>query len=254
MFALLGERISSPYLRLAIYHKQLSNKMKEALARDAILEIVSLIGISPTERENLLLNICNQYPSARETLSEKDILNHFYQLLGDSLRLRKFVAPEEMHWVVNIVHNLEIRDEIEQALYGFLLTSSDYNVKRRQFGWSLTPNSINKVVRCAIDSEDISLERRIEIAHEFGEPSGGLEGQYFKSLIQKKKYDQLKMLGDDMEDIVVSVVLHDINCMMFDDAIEIIIRLIPRREDLLREVIDMKSVFECAKREGKKFF
>jgi len=242
---MLIEEVSDPYIRLMVIGETLEKEKKEQLVGQAFLYIISTRNAFKFKKLEMLTRILTFSPSVIDEISDEVIINHFEELRDIMVYRHEMLSTAELEWITKYVRSPESRLQAEKIIYSVMLLGSDYWDKiRHEFTWSISKSDRKNLIKKTLKEERLGDKRKMELAKEIDEPAEKYTRSYFRKLLWDRHYDLAEELGVRFEEDIIKTVINNLDAGYFDDALKIVQRFLPERQDLADEIKSIQSAFK----------
>lgn len=245
---MLAEKITNPWFRFKIYFKSLTNLDEMVtMAKSTFLFIVAHYDSYKTKKLAMLEEVVNKCPEVLSCISDSELWLTFEQLVKSCRRRHTIICVSEMKWISKYVDDVKIRSEMEKIIWKSQLTFCCFQMESlpELFDWTISREDSIQLVRDLLQSDDIGVERKMELAIAFDEPAEKYIHEHYSQLLYNREYDEAEKLQVvKAEDATVNVVAANVCCGYFREALAITERFIPHRKDIVQEIQQIQSAFE----------
>lgn len=240
---MLIEKISNPWMKFNVIYKDLEQDKKFELAKEAFLFVIRTFNAYGYNKLVMLEKIESICPSV--ALIEPQLLfNTFQDLVSFEMRSEHIVTTAELKWIKKYIKDASLYIESEKMIYAVLLrASSQWDQVRHDFEWLISPHEKMEIASKSLETAiGIGICRKIEIVKEFDLVYSEFEiNFYVESLLYSRKYDEVEKMGIKDDKVFLGVIISNINNGYINDALEVVRRFLPDREDLIKEIKQIKA-------------
>jgi hypothetical protein len=242
---MLIEQMSDPYFRLMVIGETLDAEEKDHLVRKAFLHIIATRDACQFQKIKALDKILEVCPDAIDGITDEAMIEHLGYLRDNMLERHELISTPELEWVAKYVRSSDARIEAEKLVYSAMLLGSDHWDKhRREFKWSILESECIGLIKKALQSDGIGSKRKMQLAKEIGEPTESFARPYFRKLLWDRHYDLAEGVGVKFEDDIIAIIMQNLNAGYFSDALMIVQRFLPDRQDLIDEIQQIINAFK----------
>ncbi|MEI7749429.1 MAG: hypothetical protein WCJ25_00305 [Candidatus Moraniibacteriota bacterium] len=229
---------------MKVLKNNLSEKELQELTKRAFLFVVSGKNAFKFQKRKALDDIISHCPDAVDSIGDQEMYESFRSFCEESARRGEVVSPAELDWVSKYISDSDIRRDIEKLIYRILLCASSYWEKVRESPkFTITQAEKTELARQVLQSYDVGSVRQAELARELGVPAEEYILSHYKKLLYDRHFDEAEELKVNNPQAVLEVVVKNIENHYLSDALEVLLRFLPEREDLAEEVRQMKVAF-----------
>ena len=238
-------QITEPYLRFRLLVDSEDDAAeKDRLANKAFVHIIATRHGDNFDKTGMLDRIVEKCPNVTKDLSDKDMIDCLKYLQNNERRRGTLVSTPELGWVNKYVQTPSARQDAEKIVYlSMLQGDSHWDKARHEYSWTISKDTQTDLIRETIQSDSIGSKRKIELSEEIGAPTEDLKRPYFRKLLWDRHYDIAAKVGMTNEEDVLIVVSKNLNAGYFSDALAIVERFLPARQDLIDEIKQIIAVF-----------